>query len=157
MNYAKTQPELVILAVNIFVKDSEDPNPLVRALAIRTMGCLRAEKIINYLCDPLQRALRDDNPYVRKTAALCAAKLCDLKPELLFENGLLDQLHDMISDGNSTVGLSLFFLTEQALCLGSGRGQYGSCAQTSSSQRPRTNQPMALLPTTPYSPSHPLY
>ncbi|KAH7882703.1 adaptin N terminal region-domain-containing protein [Phlebopus sp. FC_14] len=103
MNYAKTQPELVILAVNTFVKDSEDPNPLVRALAIRTMGCLRAEKIIDYLCDPLQRALKDENPYVRKTAALCVAKLYDLKPELVIDNGFLEQVHEMISDSNPMV------------------------------------------------------
>ncbi|KAJ7802428.1 adaptin N terminal region-domain-containing protein [Mycena olivaceomarginata] len=103
MNYAKTQPELVILAVNTFVKDTDDPNPLVRALAIRTMGVLRAEKIIDYLCDPLQKCLRDDNPYVRKTAALCVAKLYDLKPELVLENGFLEQLHDMIADSNPMV------------------------------------------------------
>ncbi|TFL01783.1 clathrin binding protein [Pterulicium gracile] len=103
MNYAKTQPELVILAVNTFVKDTDDPNPLVRALAIRTMGCLRAEKIIDYLSDPLQKGLRDENPYVRKTAALCVAKLYSLKPELVIENGFLEQLHDMISDANPMV------------------------------------------------------
>ncbi|KAF8736351.1 hypothetical protein AX14_000464 [Amanita brunnescens Koide BX004] len=103
MNYAKTQPELVILAVNTFVKDTDDPNPLVRALAIRTMGCLRAEKIIDYLCDPLQKCLRDENPYVRKTAALCVAKLYDLKPELVLENGFLDQLQEMIADTNPMV------------------------------------------------------
>ncbi|KDQ23786.1 hypothetical protein PLEOSDRAFT_1047891 [Pleurotus ostreatus PC15] len=103
MNYAKTQPELVILAVNTFVKDTDDPNPLVRALAIRTMGCLRAEKIIDYLCDPLQKCLRDENPYVRKTAALCVAKLYDLKPELVIENGFLEQLHEMIADANPMV------------------------------------------------------
>ncbi|KZT25084.1 Adaptor protein complex beta subunit [Neolentinus lepideus HHB14362 ss-1] len=103
MNYAKTQPELVILAVNTFVKDSDDPNPLVRALAIRTMGMLRAEKIIDYVSDPLQKCLRDDNPYVRKTAALCVAKLYDLKPELVLENGFLEQLHDMVSDSNPMV------------------------------------------------------
>ncbi|KIK64953.1 hypothetical protein GYMLUDRAFT_39355 [Collybiopsis luxurians FD-317 M1] len=103
MNYAKTQPELVILAVNTFVKDSDDPNPLVRALAIRTMGVLRAEKIIDYLCDPLQKCLRDENPYVRKTAALCVAKLYDLKPELVIDNGFLEQLHEMISDSNPMV------------------------------------------------------
>ncbi|KAJ7484598.1 adaptin N terminal region-domain-containing protein [Mycena latifolia] len=103
MNYAKTQPELVILAVNTFVKDADDPNPLVRALAIRTMGVLRAEKIIDYLSDPLQKCLRDENPYVRKTAALCVAKLYDLKPELVLENGFLEQLHDMISDSNPMV------------------------------------------------------
>ncbi|KAF9074612.1 adaptin N terminal region-domain-containing protein [Rhodocollybia butyracea] len=103
MNYAKTQPELVILAVNTFVKDSDDPNPLVRALAIRTMGVLRAEKIIDYLCDPLQKCLRDENPYVRKTAALCVAKLYDLRPELVIDNGFLEQLHEMISDSNPMV------------------------------------------------------
>lgn len=103
MNYAKTQPELVILAVNTFVKDTDDPNPLVRALAIRTMGCLRAEKIIDYLCDPLQKCLRDENPYVRKTAALCVAKLYDLKPELVLDNGFLEQLSEMISDSNPMV------------------------------------------------------
>ncbi|KAF7974417.1 hypothetical protein HWV62_38300 [Athelia sp. TMB] len=103
MNYAKTQPELVILAVNTFVKDTNDPNPLVRALAIRTMGCLRAEKIIDYLCDPLQKCLRDENPYVRKTAALCVAKLYDLKPELVIDNGFLEQLQEMISDSNPMV------------------------------------------------------
>lgn len=103
MNYAKTQPELVILAVNTFVKDTDDPNPLVRALAIRTMGCLRAEKIIDYLCDPLQKCLRDENPYVRKTAALCVAKLYDLKPELVMDNGFLEQLQEMVSDSNPMV------------------------------------------------------
>ena len=103
MNYAKTQPELVILAVNTFVRDAEDSNPLVRALAIRTMGCLRAEKIIDYLCDPLQKCLRDDDPYVRKTAALCVAKLYDLKPELVMDNGFLDQLKDMVADANPMV------------------------------------------------------
>ncbi|CUA75787.1 AP-1 complex subunit beta-1 [Rhizoctonia solani] len=103
MNYAKSQPELVILAVNTFVKDSNDPNPLVRALAIRTMGCLRAEKIIDYLSDPLHKALKDQDPYVRKTAALCVAKLYELKPELAIDNGFLEQLLDMVSDSNPMV------------------------------------------------------
>ncbi|EPQ30860.1 uncharacterized protein PFL1_01757 [Pseudozyma flocculosa PF-1] len=103
MNYAKTQPELVILAVNTFVKDTEDANPLIRALAIRTMGCLRAEKIIDYLSDPLEKGLRDDNPYVRKTAAICVAKLYDLKPELAVDRGFVGLLKDMVGDSNPMV------------------------------------------------------
>ena len=75
INYAKTQPELVILVVNSFVKDSNDANPLIRALAIRTMGCLNAEKILDYLMDPVRKGLKDSDPYVRKTAALCVAKV----------------------------------------------------------------------------------
>ena len=41
MNYAKSQPDLAILAVNRLVMDSQDHNPLVRALANRTMSCIR--------------------------------------------------------------------------------------------------------------------
>ncbi|KAK6130083.1 hypothetical protein DH2020_036210 [Rehmannia glutinosa] len=83
INYAKSQPDLAILAVNTFVKDSQDPNPLIRALAVRTMGCIRVDKITEYLCDPLQRCLKDDDPYVRKTAAICVAKLYDINAELV--------------------------------------------------------------------------
>ncbi|KAG0147436.1 hypothetical protein CROQUDRAFT_61765 [Cronartium quercuum f. sp. fusiforme G11] len=103
MNYAKSHPDLVILAVNTFVKDTEDSNPLIRALAIRTMGCLRAEKILDYVCDPLRKCLQDENPYVRKTAAIGVAKLYDLKPTLALENGFVDQLKDMVADSNPMV------------------------------------------------------
>jgi hypothetical protein len=128
MNYAKTQPELVILAVNTFVKDTDDPNPLVRALAIRTMGCLRAEKIIDYLCDPLQKCLRDENPYVRKTAAICVAKLYDLKPELVLDNGFLDQLMEMISDSNPMVRTPFVrsYILDSSFTT-TGGGEHSSC------------------------------
>ncbi|GAA5843228.1 hypothetical protein JCM11251_002254 [Rhodosporidiobolus azoricus] len=103
MNFAKTQPDLVILAVNTFVKDTEDPNPLIRALSIRTMGMLRADKILDYIADPLRKCLRDENPYVRKTAALGVMKLYDMKPSLCEENGFLDILRDMVTDSNPMV------------------------------------------------------
>ncbi|CAG8627580.1 11521_t:CDS:10 [Paraglomus brasilianum] len=103
MNYAKSQPNLVILAVNTFVKDTDDSNPLIRALAIRTMGCLRVEQVVDYLCEPLRKCMRDENPYVRKTAAICVAKLYDLNPELAVENGFVALLQEMMSDSNSMV------------------------------------------------------
>ena len=103
INYAKTQPELAMLAVNTFVKDANDPNPLIRALAIRTMGCIRVNTITEYLCEPLSRCLRDEDPYVRKTAAVCVAKLYDISPELVEDRGFLDILRDLISDANPTV------------------------------------------------------
>ncbi|KAL9242808.1 hypothetical protein vseg_016772 [Gypsophila vaccaria] len=103
INYAKSQPDLAILAVNTFVKDSQDPNPLIRALAVRTMGCIRVDKITEYLCDPLQRCLKDDDPYVRKTAAICVAKLYDINAELVEDRGFLDSLKDLISDNNPMV------------------------------------------------------
>eukprot|EP01134_Creolimax_fragrantissima_P004200 CFRG4200T1 len=98
MNYAKSQPDLTIMAVNTFQKDCHDPSPLIRALAVRTMGCIRVDKITEYLCDPLRKCLKDEDPYVRKTAAVCVAKLYDINSELVEDQGFLETLRDMLSD-----------------------------------------------------------
>ncbi len=103
INYARSQPDKAILVVNSFQKDAKDRNPLIRALAIRTMGCIRVDKIIHFLCDPLAACLRDSDPYVRKTAAVCVAKLYNINAELVEEQGFLDALREMISDNNHTV------------------------------------------------------
>jgi AP-1 complex subunit beta-1 len=85
------------------VQDSEDPNPLVRALAIRTMGCIRVDKMVDYMEEPLRKTLKDESPYVRKTAALCVAKLFDLNPQMCIENGFVEMLQEMIGDPNPMV------------------------------------------------------
>lgn len=102
-NYAKSHPDLCILAVNTFVQDSEDPNPLIRALAIRTMGCIRVDKMVDYMEEPLRKTLRDESPYVRKTAAICVAKLFDLNPTMCLENGFIEILQELIADPNPMV------------------------------------------------------
>ena len=63
INYSKSQPDLAILAVNTFRKDArERANPLIRGLAVRTMGCIGVEEILDYLCDPLRDALNVRTP-----------------------------------------------------------------------------------------------
>ena len=86
-------------------QDCEDPNPLIRALAVRTMGCIRVDKITEYLCEPLRKCLKDEDPYVRKTAAVCVAKLHDINAQLVEDQGFLDTLKDLISDSNPMVRL----------------------------------------------------
>ncbi|CAH0479306.1 unnamed protein product [Peronospora belbahrii] len=103
INYAKSNPDLTILAVNTFVKDAADPNPLIRALSVRTMGCIRVDRITEYLCEPLRRCLQDEDPYVRKTAAICVSKLYDINPDMVEVQGFLDMLKELISDSNPTV------------------------------------------------------
>lgn len=103
MNYAKSNPDMAIMAVNTFVKDCEDPNPLIRALAIRTMGCIRVDKITEYMCEPLRKCLKDEDPYVRKTAAVAVAKLHDINANLVEEQGFLDSLRELLGDSNPMV------------------------------------------------------
>eukprot|EP00920_Eleutheroschizon_duboscqi_P032437 GHVT01078333.1.p2 GENE.GHVT01078333.1~~GHVT01078333.1.p2 ORF type:complete len:133 (+),score=29.01 GHVT01078333.1:1690-2088(+) len=55
INYAKAQPELAILAVNTFRKDSLDSNPLIRLEGARTIAIarkkLQAKRIVNIHSD----------------------------------------------------------------------------------------------------------
>ena len=67
------------------------------------MGCIRVNTITEYLCEPLSKCLRDEDPYVRKTAAVCVAKLFDISPDLVEDRGFLDTLRDLICDANPTV------------------------------------------------------
>ncbi|KAG4304651.1 hypothetical protein PORY_002044 [Pneumocystis oryctolagi] len=103
MNYAKSHQDLCILAVNTFVQDAEDPSPLVRALAIRTMGCIRVNKIVDYLFEPLRKTLHDSSAYVRKTAAICVSKMFDINPDTVIENGFLEILQELLNDTSPMV------------------------------------------------------
>lgn len=47
--------------------------------------------------------LKDENPYVRKTAAVCVAKLYDLNPELAMEQDFVSAVLEMVSDVNPMV------------------------------------------------------
>lgn len=94
----------VFNSASVFLsQDCEDPNPLIRALAVRTMGCIRVDKITEYLCEPLRKCLKDEDPYVRKTAAVCVAKLHDINAQMVEDQGFLDSLRDLIADSNPMV------------------------------------------------------
>lgn len=102
INYAKTQPDLAVLAVNTFRKDSrEKVNPLIRGLAVRTLGCIGIEAVLDYLTEPLKESMNDEDPYVRKCAALCVAKIFEISPERA--ESFIPLLVEMISDGNGMV------------------------------------------------------
>ena len=47
-----------------------------------------------YLLEPLRAACRDTDPYVRKTAAICIAKLHDIAPE---EARASDERHSLLA------------------------------------------------------------
>ena len=90
--------------MNCFLKDAENhDSTIIRALAIRTMSSIPIPQVAEYLVEPLTKTMKDPDPYVRKTAALAAAKLHELNPEAAEVNGLLPILCDMCCDSNQAV------------------------------------------------------
>jgi vesicle coat complex subunit len=47
--------------------------------------------------------MKDEDPYVRKTAAICVAKLHDINPNLVEDQGFVELLSDLLSDSNPMV------------------------------------------------------
>ena len=92
------------MAINTFRKDStERANPLIRSLAVRTMGCIGVEQMLDYLLGPLSDALNDEDAYVRKTAVICVAKVYEINPQKIEQSGLITKLKEMLNDGNGMV------------------------------------------------------
>jgi len=120
INYAKSQPDVAVLAVNTFRKDIRDKsNPLIRGLAVRTMGCIGIESIFDYLADPLKDAMDDEDPYVRKTAAVCVAKLAAINPDRIESLDFVDRIKAMLHDGNAmVVSNTIASLTDMGESLG---------------------------------------
>ncbi|KAG8849819.1 hypothetical protein FRB96_000642 [Tulasnella sp. 330] len=121
ISYGRTKPEEIQFAVVNFLtvsyesppriaetsdnltQDCNDRNPLIRALAIRTMAYIPVPSVVMALIDPLRHCLRDGDPYVRKTAAICVAKLYVFDPKLVDREGFITMLRDLLADPNPTV------------------------------------------------------
>lgn len=100
---AEKQTELAMLAANTLTLDLSSHLPIVRALALRTIVRMDIESLTQHLAVPLQQSLSDEDPYVRKTAALCVAKLSLTQGTWLKEFGFVDRLREMLNDANVAV------------------------------------------------------
>ena len=63
---------------------SDNEDPLVRGLALRSLCSLRLESILEYVEKPLKKGLNDISAYVRKTAILGVLKVCIIPSILIF-------------------------------------------------------------------------
>ncbi|KAG8996009.1 hypothetical protein FRB94_004550 [Tulasnella sp. JGI-2019a] len=103
VSYGRGKPDEIQYAIVNFLTDCNDRNPLIRALAIRTMAYIPVPSVTMALIDPLRHCLRDGDPYVRKTAAICVAKLYVYDPKLVDKEGFITMLRDLLADPNPTV------------------------------------------------------
>ena len=75
----------------------------MRALALRTISYIHVRQFVEATLPPLKGLLRDNDPYVRKTAAFCVAKLYDHDRHMVEGSDLIDRLNMMLRDENPTV------------------------------------------------------
>ncbi|KAL5394461.1 hypothetical protein PMIN06_002418 [Paraphaeosphaeria minitans] len=103
VNYARMKPDIALKALPIIQEDMHDNNPLVRSLALRTMSYVHVREYVEATVPHLKSLLRDNDPYVRKTAAICVAKLYDHDKVMVESSDLIGKLNAMLRDENPTV------------------------------------------------------
>ena len=74
LRYAEQEPDLALLSINTFQKDLTDPNPLIRAMALRVLSGVKVPMIGSIVVLAIRKCSADPSPYVRKAAALAIPK-----------------------------------------------------------------------------------
>ncbi|KAF8959044.1 adaptin N terminal region-domain-containing protein [Flammula alnicola] len=103
VSYGRSRPDQIHLVIPNFLQDCGDRNPLIRALAIRTMSYIPIPVVTDALTENLRHCLKDRDAYVRKTAAICVAKLYSADPRRAEKGGFVEMLRDLMLDSNATV------------------------------------------------------
>ena len=67
------------------------------------MSYIPLPAVSHALVDPLRHSLKDADPYVRKTATICVAKLYFADPRLVERENFVESLRELLKDGNPTV------------------------------------------------------
>lgn len=67
------------------------------------MSYIPIPEVMEALSDNLRHCLKDRDPYVRKTAAICVVKVYNADPRRAEKAGFVEQLRDLMLDANATV------------------------------------------------------
>uniref|UniRef100_A0A3P9MMX6 AP complex subunit beta n=1 Tax=Oryzias latipes TaxID=8090 RepID=A0A3P9MMX6_ORYLA len=102
-SYASLNPELSLLVINTLRKDCQDPNPMVRSLALRNMSNLRLPSLVEYVEQPLTAGLRDRAACVRRVAVLGWAKLYNLQSGSDIDAAVVNELYSLLRDPDPVV------------------------------------------------------
>ena len=99
--YAEQEPDLILLSISTFQRSLKDPNPLMRASALRVMSSIRVKIIAPIMYVSIKDCSTDMSPYVRKTAAHAIPKLYNLEPDM--KEDIVAIIEKLLQDRTSLV------------------------------------------------------
>ncbi|XP_074596275.1 uncharacterized protein LOC141851429 [Brevipalpus obovatus] len=99
--YAEQEQDLALLSISSFQRSLKDPNPLIRASALRVLSSIRVHMIAPIMLIAIRDCSNDMSAYVRKTAAHSTSKLYHLDPDLKEE--IVQVIAKLLQDKTSLV------------------------------------------------------
>lgn len=105
--------EVGLLAVNCLLKDTTDPNPIYRGLALNTLFSVPA--VMEQAVPRLLAGLEDASAHVRRAAVSCTLSLHQCHANIADELDLADKLYAMIRDQDPIVIVQCLHALEEIL------------------------------------------
>ncbi|GJP40366.1 hypothetical protein CLOM_g24636 [Closterium sp. NIES-68] len=101
-HYAPRRPSEALMVINTLHKDLGDPDPAVRAHALRSIAAMRLPAALQIACLAVGRVARDPSVLVRSTAALCLTAIAAVGGEAVQEE-VEELLSVFLSDASPSV------------------------------------------------------
>lgn len=102
VNYAHLSSD-VQQAVPFLNRFKDEHSPILRALAIKTMSSINLPAFMDLSFASVKRALRDKEPYVRRSAAYAIARLYQHDPTRTERESLVDELNELLYDNDLVI------------------------------------------------------
>lgn len=115
VNYSENNQECAILAINTFLTDCRAADFKIRALALRTLSSLRFSGVATYIQQALSEALKDTDPYVKKTAIIGCIKLYRQIPSMVKDGDYIETLYKLLKDMDSQVVINAIIALNEIL------------------------------------------
>jgi len=115
-NYAESNAELAIMAINTYQRDLENNDPKIRGLALRCLFNMKFAGVIDYLPNAIMKGINDLDPYVKKTAIMACIKYFYLKNMNTSDlSNIIDILYSLIRDPNPLVSTNSLMALDEIL------------------------------------------
>lgn len=102
-HYAPLNPKDAPLALLFYTRFLADPNPVLRALALKTVSQVNLPAYVALGVSGAKRLLEDPAARVRTTAAFAVARMFLFEPQRVAGAGLVEDLNALLYDDNATV------------------------------------------------------
>jgi AP-3 complex subunit beta len=113
LRHAQNEPDLALLSINTFQKDLTDPNPVIRAVALRVLSGIKVPMIASLVVLAIKKCAVDTSPYVRTGAALAILKCCRLDSGNL--PGLIEVVSTLLRD-RSPLSIGSVAVAFESIC-----------------------------------------
>lgn len=103
ITYCAARPETMLCALDAFLEQLDSPQPLMRALALKSMTNVPMRAFQEAAARPTKALLKDGDAYVRRTACMAVVKIWSFDPDLGEKFDLITSLNLVLADSNPSV------------------------------------------------------